>query len=236
MSGQQVAWLGVDPGVNGAIALVHPDNSLSRSWDLPTIKVPAPGNKRTKSGKLRYRTLLDEVKIIEVLARIREAAAPYPLAGVIEAVAPMRHKRKGKGGQDVMQSEGALGAFNFGASWGLVRGLVRHFCPYFLAYPIVWRPKMVGSGTEKQASLALASTLFPHLEFPRKMDEHRAEALLLATFGARYLYAEINEQTGVVNDIRKAEVPSVRGGLPKLAPKQGNSGRKRAARRRRSSL
>lgn len=225
MSNQPVAWLGVDPGVNGAIALFHPELELSRSWDLPTLKVPAPGNKRTKGGQLRYRTILDEAKILDVLARIKAAAGNAPLAGVIEAVAPMRHKDKfGKA-----QSEGPLGAFNFGASWGLIRGLVRPFCPYYLAYPVAWRPKMVGQGTAKSSSIALASELFPHLEFPRKKDEHRAEALLLAVYGSRHLTAEINERTGEVCGICKSDVPNPPRRLPKVSAEPGGTKRKRSA-------
>lgn len=228
MSNQPVAWLGVDPGVHGAIALVHPNVSLSRSWDLPTLKVPAPGNKRTKSGALRYRTILDETKIIEVLTRIREAVGTLPLVGVIEAVAPMRHK--GKSGK--AQSEGPLGAFNFGASWGLVRGLVRPFCQYYLAYPVAWRPKMVGTGEAKSSSIALASELFPHLEFPRKKDEHRAEALLLAVYGSRHLTADIDENTGEIRGIYKSDVPNPPRRLSKVSAKSGGAKGKRTTRHR----
>lgn len=183
MSHRPIAYIGVDPGLSGAMALVHPRTTRSRSWDLPVLKVPAPGNKRTKAGRLRYRSHLDEAAILDALQKIQQECRDCDLVAVIEAVSPQRHR--GQGGATI--SEGPLGAFNFGASWGLVRGLIRSVCPYVLVYPVSWRTKLLGVGASKAAAIREAGKLYPYLEFPRKKDEHRAEALLLATYGKTHM-------------------------------------------------
>lgn len=210
-----IAFIGLDPGISGALALLHPVEDRSRTWDLPIKKVPAPGNKRTKGGKLRYRSLIDEDAVLEALRRITNECKDLDLVAVVEAVSPQRHKAV-RGGQQVSISEGPLGAFNFGASWGLMRGLIKAFCPYVLVYPVSWRVKMLGVGASKDAAMKRAVEICPHLSFPRKKDEHRAEALLLAVYGRDYMTPVYTEnqltalapkasgpQKGLSNDTRR---------------------------------
>jgi crossover junction endodeoxyribonuclease RuvC len=84
------------------------------------------------------------------------------------------------------------GAFNFGLSTGIVRGiLAANRIPFELVHPSVWKRAMgltrFGCETQpenKTRARALASQLFPTLadQFKRVRDDGRAEALLLAVY------------------------------------------------------
>lgn len=82
---------------------------------------------------------------------------------------------------------GQAGVFNFGFGTGIVHGVLG--C---LGYevetisPAKWKGAMGLQGSDKNASRALATQLFPHLakKFARVKDDGRAEALLLAVYAS----------------------------------------------------
>lgn len=94
-----------------------------------------------------------------------------------------------------MPKQGLSSTFRFGEGYGLVQGILAGLgvTRTIKATPQVWKASM-GVTANKDTSLTLAKNLFPtnaHL-FARKKDHGRAEALLLAVFGARSLGWEIN--------------------------------------------
>lgn len=169
-----VLCLAVDPGINGAVGWTAPDGTAD-AIDTPTIKVRCAG--RTKSGKPRQRSQYNEQVIVEYLLAVKQQAqdAGMLLRAIIEDV-------------HAMPTDGAVGAFSFGESKGIWRGMLAMACiPYEMVSPATWRPAMVGKGADKEAARVLAQRLFPEVPLKLKKDHNRAEALLMAEYLRRRL-------------------------------------------------
>lgn len=155
-------YIGVDPGASGAIAILH--NGTLSVFDAPILKL-------TKGGKTRTR--LDEATFFD-LVRGNVALIDTEIVAVIEDVGGM-----------MKQSPSA--AFNFGATCGAMRmAFVAAGVRVHMTAPADWKSKARLIGKGKDDSRALAMQCWPahrHL-FARKGDDGRAEASLIAKFGA----------------------------------------------------
>lgn len=154
-----VTILGVDPGFTGALALYNPQSGRLQLVDMPTFR-------------LRGKQLVDRYALAGLLR-----AAHLKLA-VVEAVGP----RKG---------EGPAGAFSFGRGLGHVEGVLAGLgIPVLPAEPGVWKGSM-GLSSDKALSRQRAQIIFREheMKFMGKSDaaHGRAEAALLAYYGARFL-------------------------------------------------
>ena len=79
-----------------------------------------------------------------------------------------------------MPRDGVRQAFSFGTSFGAVIGLAQRFrAPWHFVSPRQWKSDM-GLTSDKNESLAMARELWPTAPLKRKMDNGRAEALLMA--------------------------------------------------------
>ena len=101
---------------------------------------------------------------------------------------------------------GVAGAFNFGVAFGDIRTTVR-CCgiePVFVV-PQVWKKHYGIRGSNKEDSRHLALELFPDMAplLARKKDEGRAEAMLIARYGAMVATGRI-ESVGKVRGEAKA--------------------------------
>lgn len=87
-----------------------------------------------------------------------------------------------------MPGQGVASTFKFGASFGAAVGIVAALkIPLHLVRPQKWK-KHFGLSSDKERSRALALRLWPSSEaFARKKDEGRAEAALIARYGADIL-------------------------------------------------
>jgi crossover junction endodeoxyribonuclease RuvC len=152
-----VRSLGVDPGLNGALALWDSDDRVLRVWDAPVLEI--------KVGRSARRKIYQDA----AYAFIIEQAAPDRV--VLEEV----HGIKG---------QSASASFNFGAGFGLVRGVAAALkIPLTLVSTARWRARLlVPPG--KDGSRARASQLFPAnaQAFARAKDDGRAEAALISLF------------------------------------------------------
>lgn len=85
--------------------------------------------------------------------------------------------------------EGAVGAFSFGRSYGLLRGILRaHFVPIVDVTPQRWQRDIgIKSGGGKDVARALAKEHFQRDAglFARVKDDGRADAALMALWGRR---------------------------------------------------
>lgn len=160
-------FLGVDPGLDGAIALFdlgNPDHSLT--YSMPT----------TTRNKHR---VIDPHALALSVQTLISGKADHEILGVIENV----HSRPRQ-----------AGAFNFGLSTGIVHGILAAFnIDFVLVAPTAWKPALGLSlrqsetpAENKTRSRILAAKTFPHLAeaFSRVKDDGRAEALLIATYQA----------------------------------------------------
>jgi crossover junction endodeoxyribonuclease RuvC len=147
--------IGIDPGINGAIAIFR-DNVLHSVVDMPTVEIA--------SGKTMKRHI-SAIALVDIL----DGWSPNEAHVVTERV----HARPG---------QGVSSMFNFGRSTGIIEGVVAamHF-PSTYVTPQQWT-KGVGRAAGKDASRMRAMELFPTRAelFKRAKDDGRADAALIA--------------------------------------------------------
>jgi hypothetical protein len=88
-----------------------------------------------------------------------------------------------------MPKQGVSSSFNFGMAFGVVRGVIGALqIPLHLVTPTKWK-KHFHLDSDKEKARALAIRFFPaaSFQFNRKKDHGRAEAALIARYGAEVL-------------------------------------------------
>jgi len=102
-----------------------------------------------------------------VHAEISQAVDRQDIQGVIESV----HS---------MPGQGVSSSFKFGMAFGMAIAIMERInCPWQLVTPQKWKKDM-GLTSDKDLSLGMARELWPTAPLARKMDNGRAEALLMA--------------------------------------------------------
>jgi crossover junction endodeoxyribonuclease RuvC len=151
------AILGIDPGLSGALALYWPADGMLIVHDTPTI------------GDAKKR-VVNAAQVAQFLC------VRIPVAAFIEDV-------------HAIQKSGSSSAFRFGESKGIVLGVLGAMAiPLYRVSPQRWK-KHFNITRDKDVARKLATELFPKHSgmFARVMDEHRAEASLIARYGAETL-------------------------------------------------
>ena len=155
--------LGHDPGISGSFAVYDMvEKTLVEVWDMPRSPDHAFNAKGAANSIERY------------APRIRFACVED--VGAMTYVNAYGEKR----------GQGAAASFAFGRYAGTVHGILAAFkISMFLVRPAVWK-SIYGLSGDKNLSLKMARELFPDhaAQFSRKKDDGRAEAALLALFGA----------------------------------------------------
>jgi crossover junction endodeoxyribonuclease RuvC len=148
--------LGIDIGVQGAIALLNGDGSLVDIFDMPALS-DGPSGRRNVNAPL----------LAEIIAKSHATAAYVEFVGA----------RPG---------EGAVGAFAFGRSRGVIEGVLGACSiPATMIAPASWKRAVGLSHGSKDAARAEAIRRWPaHAPlFARVKDDGRAEAALIAVAG-----------------------------------------------------
>lgn len=102
-----------------------------------------------------------------VHAEISQAVDRQDIQGVIESV----HS---------MPNQGVSSSFKFGIAFGMAIAIMERInCPWMLVTPQKWKKEM-GLTADKNESLEMARKLWPNAPLARKLDNGRAEALLMA--------------------------------------------------------
>lgn len=159
-------FLGIDPGLSGALALYNPAADTLAIHDMPTLVLPKGKGKRTE---------LD----LTALAHLFDGFASQQIKAFVERVS-------------ASSQMGVTSAFSFGGSYLAVRmACAAHFIPTELVTPQVWKRalKVQGGADKTDAVRARASALLPqHANlWPLKKHDGRAEAALIALYGVRTL-------------------------------------------------
>lgn len=148
-------YIGIDPGLTGAIAFYLPLNGRLVVRDMPT-RPRKDGRRETCPNVLA--------------AAIERYVDRFPAIAAIEKVGVMTGK------------EARSDMFSFGRSFGIPLGvLAANRISAIEVPPAVWKGKL-GLDRDKKKSLQLARELFPRHQgyFRRVKDNGRAEAALLA--------------------------------------------------------
>lgn len=157
---KSMIFIGIDPGLDGALAAIQEDGSVIAVEDTPTLTVKGKKNKRHYNVSEMYRNL-----------RITVAAEGQ--RGVRVALENVH----------AMPGQGVSSMFSMGYGLGLWRGIIAALdLPLTMVEPVVWKRQMGLIGKDKAASVVLAQQRFPTADLRRKKDHGRADALLLALY------------------------------------------------------
>ena len=151
--------IGIDPGLQGSVAILDSDGILQGLVDTPTLSV------KVQRG---IRHVYDAPGLVALL----QPYASLHSHVVIEA-------------SQAMPGQGTRSTFTTGYGMGLWIGILATLeLPYTSVRPGVWK-RSLALGKDKEASRLRAIQLFPGAELRRKKDHGRAEALLLAYYGCQ---------------------------------------------------
>lgn len=154
-------FLGIDPGLSGALALYDPLTDELIIKDMPTF---------TKKVGGKQKRILD----LYGLANIIDPYVPHIKKAIVEQVG-------------AAPGQGVTSMFSFGFSAGCAQMVVAaNFIPMTTELPQIWK-KAMRLGKGKDAARQEASRLLPrHSEkWARVKDDGRAEAALLAVYLAK---------------------------------------------------
>ena len=154
--------IGIDPGLNGAIAVLNGEHLTI--IDMPTMTIERNGKSK------RQVSASDLAEIIKRFTPL-EMTAPIAFCEKVGAVS----------------GQGVTSVFSFGRSFGMIEGILAtlQIATTFVP-PATWT-KGVGRSPGKDASRARAMELFPahQLMFSRVKDDGRADAALIAYWGQK---------------------------------------------------
>jgi crossover junction endodeoxyribonuclease RuvC len=153
--------VGIDPGLSGAMFFMDTGGSTGEAVDLPVHVL-------TRGGKAKRE--LDVVQLVSILALRRLTHAFVEQVGA-------------------MPGQGVSSTFAFGKTFGIILGVIAaRFMPMTLVPPVRWKRRM-GVTKWKDGCRARASQLLPAAahQWPLRRHDGRAEAALIALFGAQQL-------------------------------------------------
>jgi hypothetical protein len=169
-------YLGIDPGLRGALALLPPDGECIACTDTPIVHV-----KRGTSTRMQYAPGDMRGALVSLLAKAtvsNGADSPQPVHVV--AVIELVHALPGEGVRSVGTLMRGTGLWE-----GMCTGLglsVR------IVAPLAWKKHAGLLRSKKGASRVVASTMFPTLDLGPKSQTGRADAVLIAAYGRAQQY------------------------------------------------
>jgi len=150
------AYVGIDPGITGAVAVIPERLESPMITDVPTYT--------NRKGKTEY----DFYKMYKMLGKLSQE---YEVHLCLEK-------------QQAMTMQGVSSTFSIGRGYGAWEALCWATTPNFqIVSPRKWK-RFLGLTSDKDTSRELAITYFPGMMplLKRKKDHNRAEALLLAYY------------------------------------------------------
>lgn len=159
-------FVGIDPGMTGAIGIIDVAENSITTWDMPLVKA------RNGKNLLNIPALADMLRIVQGKmhnAQWKEGAGAEPIK--LEAV-------------HAMPKQGVTSSFNFGMGYGAIQGVIQTLgMPMQLVTPQKWKRAAGLIGADKDYARTLALQLWPDADLDRKKDIGRADALLIARYG-----------------------------------------------------
>ena len=152
--------IGIDPGISGSICFLK-DGKILDVVEMPTM-TEGKKNKRQVNGSQIYN---------EISKRINKEENKE-IRVVIEQVS-------------AMPGQGVTSMFNFGQSFGILKGLCSAMqLPMFFVRPAKWKKYFNLINSEKDASRTRAIEIFPYFssQLSKKKDANKADAILIASF------------------------------------------------------
>ena len=149
---------GIDPGVSGALS-IYEHKKLKEVIDMPTMSEGKKNKKQINAAQLAL-----EIK--------KKTNGSENVAVVIEHVS-------------AMPGQGVTSMFNFGQSFGVIKGICCALTlPIYFIRPVKWKKHFNLIGSSKDASRTKATELFPNFsnEMAKKKDANKADAILIGRY------------------------------------------------------
>ena len=152
--------IGIDPGISGAICFFE-NGEIKEVIEMPTM-ADGKKNKRQINGSQTYNEISQRIKNIN----------KKDIFVVIEQVS-------------AMPGQGVTSMFNFGQSFGVLKGICSAMqLSTFFIRPVKWKKYFNLIKSEKDASRTKVIEIFPYISsyLSKKKDSNKADAILIASF------------------------------------------------------
>ena len=149
---------GIDPGLNGAIAILQ-DKKVLSVIDMPVM---ADGKKNKRQ--------LNNAQLAEILRK--NTSKDDEISVVVEQV-------------NAMPGQGVTSMFNFGQTFGAIKGVCAALqLPIFFVRPSKWKKYFELINSSKDSSRTKAIEMYPYLsdQLAKKKDVNKSDAILIARF------------------------------------------------------
>ena len=150
--------IGIDPGVSGAICILN-NGKITEVYEMPTM-IDGKKNKKQVNG----------AEITNIFQK--ELISNKDAKVVIEHVS-------------AMPGQGVTSMFNFGQSFGVLKGICAALkLPVYFVRPVKWKKHFNLIRTNKDASRTKVIEIFPYIssKIPKKKDANKADAILIAAY------------------------------------------------------
>ena len=152
--------IGIDPGISGSICFFQ-DGKIVDVVEMPTM-TEGKKNKKQVNGSQIFNEISEKIKKLD----------NKEIKVVIEQVS-------------AMPGQGVTSMFNFGQSFGILKGICSAMqLPMYFVRPVKWKKYFNLINSEKDASRTRAIEVFPYFsgQLSRKKDSNKADAILIASF------------------------------------------------------
>ena len=150
--------IGIDPGISGAVCILT-NGKITEIYEMPTM-IDGKKNKKQVNG----------AEITNIINK--EIENEKDVKVVIEHVS-------------AMPGQGVTSMFNFGQSFGVLKGICAALkLPVHFIRPVKWKKHFNLINTEKDASRTKVIEAFPYIssKISKKKDANKADAILIARF------------------------------------------------------
>ena len=152
--------IGIDPGISGSICFFQ-DGKIIDVVEMPTM-TEGKKNKKQVNGSQIFNEISQRIMKMD----------KSDIKVIIEQVS-------------AMPGQGVTSMFNFGQSFGILKGICSAMqLPLYFVRPVKWKKYFNLINSEKDASRTRAIEIFPHYssQLSRKKDSNKADAILIASF------------------------------------------------------
>ncbi len=149
---------GIDPGVSGAICVLK-EGKIFEVYEMPTM-IDGKKNKRQVNG----------AEVTNIF--LKDLDNKYKAKVVVEHVT-------------AMPGQGVTSMFNFGQSFGVLKGICAALkLPIYFVRPVKWKKHFNLIKTNKDASRTKVIEIFPYIssKISRKKDSNKADSILIAKY------------------------------------------------------
>ena len=152
--------IGIDPGISGSICFFN-EGKIIDVVEMPTM-IEGKKNKKQVNGSQIFNEISERIKKFD----------KRDIKVVIEQVS-------------AMPGQGVTSMFNFGQSFGILKGICSAMqLPIYFVRPVKWKKYFNLINSEKDASRTKAIEIFPYFSsnLAKKKDSNKADAILIASY------------------------------------------------------